>query len=125
MEKYIIFLDFQEGLPGKSKWLKIYLKVDQEKKNSSPNINTQLLINLRFGDLKSVNILQSPCEYYLGTFSYVYSLYILEIFMQNAMQNMASRSTELVQDKRLGEPLLEITRTVKDFNTWPISEIIL
>lgn len=79
---------------------------------------------MRFGDLKSVSILKSPCEYYLGTFSYVYSLYILEIFTQNDTQDMASLSAELVQDKRLGEPLLEITWMVKDFNTWPISEII-
>lgn len=72
---------------------------------------------MRCGELKSVSILKSPCEYYLGTFSYVYVLYILEILMQNGMQNMASRSAELVQDQRLGEPLLQVTETVKGFNT--------
>lgn len=40
------------------------------------------------------------------------------------MQDMASCSAELVQDKRLSEPLLEVAQTVKDFNTGPISEII-
>lgn len=33
------------------------------------------------------------------------------------MQDTASHSAESEQDKRLGEPFLEITQMVQDFNT--------